>query len=474
MRLKTFLARKENLYLVLALTCGLVMALLNPPFLGVPDEHAHFWRAWAVARGDLRCWPENKIPKSAYDLPATTPPTVKVPGAGRRVIFNEMIEKLFEEDSAELSLKGSSICGSSPLGFLPQAVGLRLGTLLHFSALADFYLARIFNLIASVLLVALAIRISPFGKILFLLIGLLPMTLQQFASLSYDGLNIALCFLFIAYVLKLSAQTDELLRTREVVALFVLGLLAFNAKLGYVGLALLVFLIPTTRFTTPLRYWLHSVGYVAVQAAVFRVVSRFLASGNSGSQGIAGVNAHQQTILVINSPLHFLNLVYSTIYTDIQFFFETTLFKPGWLNESLPALWYGFLVVGMVMFVRNEEEEALLSRRQRFIVLGVFLVNFFALFYAMYAGWTKVGAKRISGVQGRYLLAFFPLLLLFFYKAGFSFKSAGFRKHYPTLLVLFYLVLFGWMLSSLFEMYYDKEPDVSYSERLLGRLSGRR
>jgi len=186
------------------------------------------------------------------------------------------------------------------------------------------------------------------------------------------------------------------------------------------------------------------------------------------------VNSSQQSAIVLGSPLHFLNLVYSTIYTDIRFFFETTLFKPGWLNDSLPALWYAFLVVGMVLFVRNEEEEVPLSRRQRYIILGVFLVNFFALFYAMYTGWTKVGATRIMGVQGRYLLAFLPLLLLFFYKAGFSFKAASFRKHYTALLVLFYLVLFGWMLASLFEIFYDKEPSVSYLERLLGWLSGRR
>lgn len=475
MGLQTFLARKENIYLVLALACGLVMALLNPPFLGVPDEHAHYWRAWAVARGDVRCWPENKIPQSAYDLPGVVPPIVKVPGVGRRVVFNQMVDKLFAEDSTELTLGGASVCGSSPLGYLPQVLGLRLGSLLHLSALADFYLARVFNLIASALLVALAIRIAPFGKIIFLLIGLLPMTLQQFASLSYDGLNIALCFLFIAYVLKLAAhQSGELLGTRELAGLFALGLLAFNAKLGYVGLSLLVFLIPAARFTTPLRYWLYSAGYVAVQGVVFRAVSRFMASGNSGSAGMAGVNSAQQTALVMGSPLHFLSLVYSTIYTDIRFFFETTLFKPGWLNDSLPPLWYAFLVVGMVMLVRNEEEEVPLSRRQRYIILGVFLVNFIALFYAMYAGWTKVGATRIAGVQGRYLLAFLPLLLLFFYKAGFSFKSGGFKKHYSILLPLFYLVLFGWMLSSLFEMFYDKEPDVSYRERVLGRLSGRR
>lgn len=474
-RLKALLSRKDHVYLVLALTCGLVMALLNPPFLGVPDEHAHYWRAWAVLQGDLRCMPENRIPKSALELPSTQfPPTEVLPGVGRRVIFNKMIPKLFEEDTGELVVGGRAVCGSSPLGYLPQALGLRLGTLLHFSALGDFYLARIFNLIASALLVALAIRTAPFGKILLLVVALLPMTIQQFASLSYDGLNISLCFLYIAYVLKLSAPRDEPLRGRELAALFALGLLAFNAKLGYFGLALLVFLIPAARFRSRVRYWLSCTGFVAVQAAVFRVASRYLSSGDSGSNGIPGVNSFVQTAAVMEAPQHFLRLVYTTIYTNLQYYFETTLFKPGWLHASLPPLWYTFLVIGIVVLARNEQETVPLSRRQRYLVLGVFLVNLLAVFYAMYSGWTIVGSRRIEGVQGRYLLGFFPLLLLFFYKAGFSFRWAWAGKRLPALLVLFYLVLFAWMFSSLFGIYYDKEPKLSYVKRLQDRLAGRR
>lgn len=474
-QLKAFFSRRERAYLVLMLACGLAMALLNPPFLGVPDEHAHYWRAWAVARGDVRCLPQNKIPKSALELPSTSfPATADVPGVGRRVIFGATVQKLFEKDSGELDVGGRAVCGASPLGHVPQAVGLRLGSLLHLSALGDFYLARVCNLIACALLIALAIRVAPYGKILLLLAGLLPMTIQQCASLSYDGLNIALCFLFIAYVLKLAAPSSEPLRPRQFAILFLLGLLAFNVKLGYVGLSLLVLLIPAARFGSVRRYLICSAGFVAAQAAIFAVASRYLSSGDSGLGNQPGVDAFQQTALVSASPLHFLNLVYFTIYTDIRYYFETTLFKPGWLTASLPPLWYAFLVIGMVLLARNEEEAVPLSKRQRYLILAVFLVNFFAVFYAMYTGWTRVGATRISGVQGRYLLAFFPLLLLFFYKAEFSFRSAFVKRHHGLLLPLFYLVVFGWMLSALFEIYYDKEPNVSYLQRVQDRLAGRR
>lgn len=52
-KLKKFFAKKENLYLVIALLFGLGMTFFNPPFEGVPDEGAHFFRAWGVSQGDV-------------------------------------------------------------------------------------------------------------------------------------------------------------------------------------------------------------------------------------------------------------------------------------------------------------------------------------------------------------------------------------------------------------------------------------
>lgn len=475
--LGTFFSRKENVYLVLALGFGTIMALLNPPFDGVPDEHAHYWKSWAIAMGNIRCRPGDKIPQSAYDLPVLDfPVRVVVPGVGRRIVFHETLDKLFAPDAEGLVGGVKALCNTNPVGYLPQVSGLLAGRLLHLNALGSFFLARIFNLAVSVFLIYLAIRIVPFGKIVFLLIGLLPMTLQQFASITYDPLHIAFCFLFTAYVLRLSNERDVPLRPREMALLFAVGLLAFNVKYGYIGLGLLVFMLPPGKFKSKRHYWSFCLGYLAAHVALFSMVYRFFQKDffppGAGGGGLPGVDMSGQFSHVVNSPVQFIFVFVNTLYGNMNFYLESFLFKPGWLTHSLEPMWYFFVLAGMVLLVRNEREAVPLTTPQRNILLLVFSINLLVVFFSLYLGWTKVGQGIIQGVQGRYLLGFFPLLLLYFYKNENALRYEFFRKHLQALLICFYLAVFGGAFLSVYRIYYDKNPALPLSQKIGEKLFG--
>lgn len=529
--LKQIFSSKENIYLVLALTCGLVMAVINPPFAGVPDEHAHYWKSWAIALGQITCGSGNQLPKSAFDLPGNFPPAVKIRGGATRYVFGATAAKLFENDQDALAVGVKAACAAPPMGFLPQVIGLRVGRWLRLSALGDLFLARICNLLVSVLLVYLAIRIIPFGKIVLLVVGLLPMTLQQFSSLSYDALHISACLLFIAYVVKLSCDPRALLRRGEMAVLLALGLFGLNVKLGYVGLSFLVFMLPESKFPTSTRYWLFSTGYVGVNVLFFfaayqvfsvndftglvvierlgyiglaTLLALFAASkietlkrhwrlstglflvgalttyavylrysvADFGGSGPAGVDSSRQLIQVTHAPLQFLNLVLEAVYNRFTFYLETFLYKPGWLFRSLHPAWYVFLLAGIAIILRNENESVDLTKKQRLICLSVFVINFFVVFLAQYIGWSNVGAQVIEGVQGRYLLCLAPLLIFFFYKSDFTFRLEYLGKHMRAFLFMFYLALFGGVFLSIYVIYYDKEPDKPIVTKIQSKLLG--
>jgi uncharacterized membrane protein len=475
-RLKSAAWPLEKVYLVIALSSGLLMAAINPPFSGVPDEQPHFLKAWAVAKGDFTCRTGNTIPKSAYRLSIAYPVLAKIPGVGEKVLFHKTLKKFLDQDDlTEPTENKFAVCGAAPLGYLPQAAALRIGALFHWSALAGFYLARVFNLLVAVLLVYWAMRIIPFGKIVLLVIGLLPMTIQQFASLGYDALHIGASLLFIAYVTRLAVEARNPVRARDAAALLLLGLLVCTVKYGYLGLTLLIFLLPASKFKDQKRYWLFALGYVAFNVLVFYLVYRYfqahLAPG--GGPGLAKVSPVRQYEHVVGSPLRFLLTVIDSLYVMFNFYFETFLFKPGWLNVSLPPLWYALMATGMVVLVHNEAEDVPLTGRQRRIMLGVFLLNAIAIFFSMYIAWTPVGAPIITGVQGRYFLNIFPLLVFFFYKTGSPPTHEWVRKNMRVFLVLFYLVMVGWTFLLLYKIYYDKEPEVSLVVKLHGKLFGR-
>ena len=67
-----------------------------------------------------------------------------------------------------------------------------------FGSMLTFQLARICSLVVFILLVYFAICIAPFGKNLLGALGLLPITLQQAASASYDSVINGFIFLFTA------------------------------------------------------------------------------------------------------------------------------------------------------------------------------------------------------------------------------------------------------------------------------------
>lgn len=474
-RLQRLFSRKENVYLALALSCGLVMAAVNPPFIGVPDEQAHYWKAWSVALGEIVCRPDNMIPKSALDISSGggAPALAEIPGVGKRVVLGATIDKVFEKDSDELAVGGRAVCNAIPIGHLPQALGLRVGRALGLSALGELYLARFANLAASVAVVALAISVIPFGKMVLLVVGLLPMTIQQFASLNYDGLHIGLCFLFIAYALRLSVAPERPAPPGRLAALAALGLLAFNVKFGYVGLALLVFVLPPEAFATRRRYWLSTLGFVAANVLVSWAAYTYLSgTGGDGSPGQPGVNASVQVSQAAASPAQFPLILITTLYVDLHYYLETFLFKPGWLRKSLPPWWYLSLLAGTFLLLRNETETVPLTRRQRFVLLGVFAVNFLVVFFSMYVNWTKVGEGRIEGVQGRYLLGVAPLAILFFYKSGFTFRHRLIGRHLPAIALWFYLAVFGVVFVYTYKIYYDKRPRVPLATQVREKLLG--
>jgi len=470
-KINLFFQKTENVYLVIVLVFGLFMAVFNPPFTGVPDEQDHYWKAWSIANGYFWCTGNNVIPKSAENLPKRIEP-VKIEGInGKKIALRKIYDALIAEDSNKTKVISGAFCTAMPFGYLPQALGLNIGRIFHFSPLLDFYLARLFNLLLVIAITFWAIRIIPFGKIILLLIGLLPMTVQQIASLSYDGLHISLIFLFLAYILKLAAEKEVGIGKKEMIFLFLLSLIGFNIKPGYFVLSLLVFLLPINKFRNKKTYWFFVIFFVSVNIIIFLIIQNLFRNGISAKEGI---DVQHQMLNVIHDPLNFIYIAMQTFYKKIIFFIETFIFKPGWLNDSLSYVFYLFAIFGLIILIKNEEEKVNLTNCQRWILLGTFLACFFVVFLSLYAIWTKVGAEVVSGVQGRYFLSIFPILVLSFYKSKFNFLFQIIKNNRNLAIIVFLIILFIFSFQKIYQIHYDKNKNSKSSLRkvqLVGEIS---
>lgn len=454
-KIKNFFKKRENLYLTLALVFGGFMVFFNPPFAGVPDEGAHYLRAANIVQGDILCSNDGRISKASHDLIDEIKP-IKINGSNDEKISLGKIKKaLLEKDSREVIQFSGAVCSSNPLGYIPQVVGIKLADISNLPVLWGFYLGRLLNMLVAVTITFYAIKFLPFGKIIFVLIALLPMTIQQYASISYDSLHISMIFLFTAYALKLSVEEKKISR-KEMCILAIFSILAANIKWGFFPIMLLLFILPRKKFITKKKYWAFVLSIIFISSSLFLMAQ----IGSINSEGARdGVYPGDQLTFVAKNPIGFLNTVFYTIYDDANFFFETFLYKPGWLNDSMPPVLYVFIVIGMILIIKNEEEEVFLKKWQRITIGMTFFLSLLFVFLSLYVFWTKVGGLKVQGVQGRYFLGFSPLLVLAFYKSGFNLKFKWVRENLDKLVLIFAAVVFILTFISLWNIYYDKSEN---------------
>jgi len=439
----------EKIYLWLAIPIGLMFLFLMPPFQ-VPDEGAHYFKALSLAQGQITCAGQVSAPVNYVSLVSDTQ-LVKIKGEnGKKISGTKMKEALTTPASSESVIIPQAICNVYPIGHIVQAIGLKIGILSHAPPLIAFYLGRLLIFAVAIFLVYSAIRIAPFGKIIFLIIGLLPMTMQQLGSFSYDALSFGLIFLFSAYLLNL-ANNGGKLSTRNSWLLLGLSLLAFNAKPGYFLLAFLIFILPKAKFENVKKYWMYMLGFVFASFLFFGIGQMMLTGSNASPKGI---NPQAQAMFVLSNPIEFSYILFHSLYKNHTFYFESFLLKPGWMNSSLPDLLYVFMTIGIVLLLRSKDEIVNLNKNQRLIIFLVFLMQTLFVFLSLYLVWTEVGESRIQGVQGRYLLAIFPLFILSFYKSKFSFRSDWIRKNIPTAFVIFILITFIFTFLNIIGLYY--------------------
>ena len=313
------------------------------------------------------------------------------------------------------------------MGYLPQAAGIAVGRLAGAPPLTDFYLARLANLLASVALLFVAIRVAPFGKQLFLFLGLLPMTMYEFASVSCDALTIAGAMFFTALVLW--ASTRERLRRIDIAVVLSAAALLLNVKPGYWALVLLVLLIRPAQVGGRGRYLSFVVGNALVVAGVFLIV--YLLTGTEARVQVAG-GSQTQLQFVVRQPLDFLAILWVNIQHHLVAWILQSIGAFGWLTVTLPSSLYLFVLVGGLGFFFHMSEAVSLERSRRALLAGVGVAVFLTIAVALYAFLEPAGSGSVF-FQGRYLAPVLLPLLLSVYGIRFA-RSASVCRSWSSCL----------------------------------------
>ncbi len=427
--------RPERFFAAASLSLGvLFMGVLVP--LSAPDEVSHYISAYQVANqllGRKAADEEGRVYIRAQDAWVEDMEDVLADdGSGARSgkpaeILGQTVDQdtyaVFHNGGAGKGGEGLAVSyqpavRTTPLAYVPQALGLALGQLLGLGSIGLLFMGRAFNLAFYTLMGFLSIRRTPFGKEVFAGAGLLPMSLHLAASMSYDVMILAMSGYFLAVCLDL-AYAAKRVRAADILVLALTLAVMGPCKMVYGVIAGFCLLIPVKKFGGWGK-WAAGAACVlgAFGAAMFLVNRQTVAlyTGITDRYVTWAQEPGYSFAELLHSPLKVLRLCYNTLAVQGEQLFG------GMIGENLgnmdPVLNIPFPVVLalgaclVVLALKKPGEALYISLGQKAWIWFLCACCLGALMFSMLLAWTPVSAATVQGVQGRYLLPLLPALLL--------------------------------------------------------------
>lgn len=430
------------MYPVIIVILGLFYILVLPPF-SAPDEAAHFVSAYrlssqimgkqAVAddeflsnatkeEKDRISHGANVLVRSGDDVPGLD---TEIGQTAYNMVFTQMFSK---GESQGLTVRSEIPVNTSPVVYVPQAVGITLARLLHLGYVPLVMLGRLFNLLAFAAMSYFAIRVMPFKKEIIMAVSCLPMTLHLAASYSYDTVFIGLSMMFFAWCFYLAFEKDKV-TVKDTVLLALLLILLEPGKIVYLPLAGICLFIPSAKFPSKKQYWISFISVIgAVLLSVYLVNRLVLTTWATQTESYVGWSEAAGYTLsdVWTRPYDIFMVYYETFVTQLDYYLVTML--GGFLGNLDPNLTvppFCLILLCYALFIsviKREGEEVPLKGGQKWFMLLLVFLSACLVLASMLLGWTPKEMTYITGVQGRYFIPLLPLVFLTIFDKNLSIK----------------------------------------------------
>lgn len=425
---KNYKIKPEKAYLIAGIVMGFVYLLLIP-ITAVPDEHTHINSAYNISNTLMGTEGNSDTLMMRAEDAAHYYNSTNLVRDDYNYEFRDAFHKAVNRTMVDTGI--TVMKGNTQLYILP-AIGITIGRLLGLSTTLVFLLGRIFNMAAFIAATYYAVKRMPFGKGVVTLWALLPITLQQTSSFSYDAPVFALSILIISTTLSMAygGETGKKRRITDLSVMIISCILLLPCK-GFALFPIVAFplmLIPkyfknnpekAAVFKEKIRPWMKGVatGILVVFVClagfvIMKTIKRWLLPENINNNYIEWANHTGFTPgYFIKNPVRFFEIILNTIWIKSDVYFSQMFGGLlGWLDINIPFVFtLGFVLILVYVAMRKENEEQLIKNGERIWMIIVFIGIICTAVAGMLFNWTPNNADCIEGVQGRYFL---PALVL--------------------------------------------------------------
>ena len=421
--------KPENIFLFLGtIFIGTLIFLM--PLNRVPDEGTHASNAWALFH-------ETETNES-YDWTKSFKQDANIDTDEYRDKFIKKIDLSHEKVQIHMS--------RNYILYFPQIIGMWIGSIIYPSAGVIMMVGRLLNALFYLLAMFFIIKYAKFGQYALSFISLLPISIQQAASLSYDVVNFVSISFF--YMLTSNLILNKVLNKKKIIFLCLSIITLYFTKLNNLSL---IILLPFLQVMLPEKYsalnnrlsktysWIKNhIIAIAFSAFFVSFALAILIFKNMG-----GITHFLQIIInsIFNSNL---NQALNPVVSAGIFGFV------GLFNIQFP-LWLLFIDVSVLTLLMLSGFEQKNSKwpfnfSYSLISAALFPLQVIMVMGGMYFSWTQVvlgeGAVISSGSQGRYFTPFLIYFAPLFITYNHSIKGVFNQKLLRNLLIVTLVVNF--------------------------------
>lgn len=300
---------------------------------------------------------------------------------------------------------------------LPQAIGFSVARLMGVGMYPMLQAGRIMAYAVFVLCTVLAIRAIPFGKRFMMVLGLMPAVLVQTVSITRDGTIISLSFLLIALVLRLHFS-EKKPGWCQWIPVLVLSIMLAPCKMVYLPVSCLCVMAAYKHYILPAGK--NGKRMLGGLAAVFVIAIGGFCMANSAMVReilfTKPVSLYQTPAYslgdMLTDPLRTMYVFGNTMRNQTESFLTNAIqlfnIQLG-SSDDITLMVFSLLLLELFCV----DIDIRLHPAERSYMLLVAAGTFVLLVVAAFR-WTPIEYDVFVGLQGRYLIPIFPLLLAFY------------------------------------------------------------
>ena len=300
--------------------------------------------------------------------------------------------------------------------YVPAMLGILLGRVSGAGTYATIIFSRMLNFLAGFLLSVAAVRLlkkhdlhQPAAMIAVLTLS--PMTLHLMASFSSDSLALGCGFLLVSFLVTCHL-TDKKVSITDMIVIIVLLSIFSASKPIYAACMFFALLFPKKSFK---RVWQRSV-MIAVPVVVWLAYyGGTVLKTVSGGAVSAYTDANGYTMqIVLSQPVQVIKLILVSMVKQLPYIVTQKFgLYLGSLDIRIPTICVllGMLVFALVWVSGLNKESLQVPAKAAVKMIVLFLLVYGCCYGMELFWWTSLTDTLIGGIQGRYFLPLFPMLV---------------------------------------------------------------